>query len=783
MRAGRHAALLVMGATLALLVGVEGKSPADARSEPGLAGSTADAVAYQINPGHDGSQPDDSLVPALTRAWMIDFDAPDPTAPQGPVSYPLIVNGKVYVIADSLAQGPILTAIDLATGTRLWTTPLTNPIQHVQHSAAYDNGRIFVGSSLGVLTALDAQTGAVAWTAQRANQAFGPPTAVNGRVYVGHTTGTSAYDEARGSLLWTQPYDAGVVALSVAGAYLTKTNHAAYDLDPATGSLLWKNECFACGSGFGNLTVLHDGLLYNTLYGGESSLVYDAQSGNVIGNYAADRIPPTFDGTRGFFMKNGTLEARDLTSQAVLWSFAGDAKLDFAPLAVNGYVYIGWRGGNVYALDSVTGRVVWSDAVGTNMAPNGMGTVMQIGMAAGNGALVVPFNNKLVTYTSTGNGPNPPPPPANVPPGSGPPATAYQINPEHDGSQPLNAVAPPLQELWSVDLGGNVSYPLIENGLIHVVAGNRGSNGVKLYALDPRDGQPAWGPIFTDGFGVNGDTSWLNRANLAYDGGKVFELTYRGLLQAFDARSGGLLWSRVFGAWEPPYADEALAQLAALNGTVYVATHNNSHLRAIDESTGAIRWDSRGPVDAGPAVTATGVYGTAPWSMAAEYSPATGDPVWTFSGCNGGWGQIPVVAGGKLYDRSHCGPGYVLDAATGNQVGSFDADVAPTFDGSLGFYLYNGALEARDVNTQSLTWSFSGDGRLQTAPIVANGVVYIGSAGGNFYALSESTGEQVWSDNVGVPITAPDEMGPAFPLAGLAAGQGLVPVAAGAKLN
>ena len=53
---------------------------------------------------------------------MIDFDGPDPTAPQGPVSYPLIVNGKVYVIADSLAQGPILTAIDLATGTRLWTT-------------------------------------------------------------------------------------------------------------------------------------------------------------------------------------------------------------------------------------------------------------------------------------------------------------------------------------------------------------------------------------------------------------------------------------------------------------------------------------------------------------------------------------------------------------------------------------------------------------------------------------------------------------------------------------
>src|SRR5439155_25627744 len=109
---------------IARLVRVAGKLPAYARSEPGLAWATADAVAYQINPGHDGSQPDDSLMPALTRAWMIDFDAPDPTAPQGPVSYPLIVNGKVYVIADSLAQGPILTAIDLATSTRLRTTPL-----------------------------------------------------------------------------------------------------------------------------------------------------------------------------------------------------------------------------------------------------------------------------------------------------------------------------------------------------------------------------------------------------------------------------------------------------------------------------------------------------------------------------------------------------------------------------------------------------------------------------------------------------------------------------------
>jgi hypothetical protein len=73
----------------------------------------------------------------------------------------------------------------------------------------------------------------------------------------------------------------------------------------------------------------------------------------------------------------------------------------------------------------------------------------------------------------------------------------------------------------------------------------------------------------------------------------------------------------------------------------------------------------------------------------------------------------------------------LFDSQTGTIVGSFNAKNTPAFSGTRGFFLNGphffgsfGTLQARDVNTNSVLWSFAGDGRLQSAvlaPLRADG--------------------------------------------------------------
>ena len=114
-------------------------------------------------------------------------------------------------------------------------------------------------------------------------------------------------------------------------------------------------------------------------------------------------------------------------------------------------------------------------------------------------------------------------------------AVAYQIDATHSGAQ-FDSVTPPLTQRWSRDLGGQISYPLIAGGRIFVTVTNPNTTGTTLYALDETNGASLWGPI-----DLGGSRPW---SNAAYDAGRVFAVNHDGVLRAFDAASGALLWSK-----------------------------------------------------------------------------------------------------------------------------------------------------------------------------------------------------------------------------------------------
>jgi outer membrane protein assembly factor BamB len=361
------------------------------------------------------------------------------------------------------------------------------------------------------------------------------------------------------------------------------------------------------------------------------------------------------------------------------------------------------------------------------------------------------------------------PPTPSVTPGSATPTAAaqsvsYQIDAAHTVGLSYPVLTPPLRQRWARDLGRRVSYPLVAGTQAYVAVGDVG--GSTLYAVDLQTGADVWGPLPLG-------SSW---AALAYDNGQIFVIDRNGIERALDAQTGAQRWiiqlPNQYMFSSPPSARAGIVYTggAGSGGTIY----------AVRESDGALLWTV--PVANGdhssPAVDAAGVYVGYP-CQTYDLDPQTGQVLWhRNTGCSGGGGRTPALYNGRVYDREN---GVVLDAATGALLGSIGASVAPAFAGNRGFYRTGGTLQAIDLATSAVLWSFAGDGALTSAPIVVNDTVYIGSGGSRLYGLDAATGAVRYTGTLPAPVEAPDEHNQ-FELTGLSAGSGTLLVPAGTWL-
>jgi outer membrane protein assembly factor BamB len=276
--------------------------------------------------------------------------------------------------------------------------------------------------------------------------------------------------------------------------------------------------------------------------------------------------------------------------------------------------------------------------------------------------------------------------------------------------------------------------------------------------------------------------------NAAYDNGTVFVLNFDGLLQSFDANTGTPGWSV-----QLPVQWDFTSPLTASNGVVYALGQGDAGtLYAVNESTGTLNWSVNQLGTGGssaPTLSSSSVFVAGQCdAYAFSLTPATssGQQLWHDNfGCGGGAGRTAVLSSTGLYARYEGVPGsnYSLDPSSGAVTGGFTAGPTPAFSGSTGYYLSsysNGTLSAVDSSLNTL-WSFAGDGGLDSAPIVVKGDIYVGSSSGMLYELNATTGQTVWSTNVGSGITASNEGGTSV-ITGLGAGEGHLLVPAGSTL-
>jgi outer membrane protein assembly factor BamB/fibronectin type 3 domain-containing protein len=361
-----------------------------------------------------------------------------------------------------------------------------------------------------------------------------------------------------------------------------------------------------------------------------------------------------------------------------------------------------------------------------------------------------------------------------------PEATTYQVTVDHAGvTTSGGALALQASPLWTVNLGGPISYPLISGNVVYVTIGGgaTATSGTQLVALDSQTGKTLWGPVSFPG------RPW---STAAVDGGKVFVVDNDGLLSSFDAATGKPGFSE-----QLPGQDFFTSPPVAASGTVYTGgAGSGGTVYAVDEASGVVKWTAsvENGDDSSPALSGTGLYVSYTCPQTYDFDPATGAALWHYSGpCEGGGGKTAAYAGGKLYVRgSSTGygvpDGTVFDAGSGAVLSQFSSGPIPAIGASTGYFLNSGALEAHDLKSGTLLWSFSGDGSLSSAPLVVDQYVIIGSGTGMLYALDALSGVPVWQQNVGSSIPAPDEQNVSQPLTGLGIADGVLVVPAGNTL-
>ncbi|HEY1778740.1 MAG TPA: PQQ-binding-like beta-propeller repeat protein [Solirubrobacteraceae bacterium] len=357
------------------------------------ASSSDQAVAYQLDPTHDGFQTADPITAPLSQAWSIDLFSP--------VSYPLIVNGTVYVTA-----GGVIYALSQATGSTLWTytpSPTHNP-----QGLTYDAGQILTVTQAGTMLALDATTGALDWSVVLPSQSsFSSPVSTgNGLAYtVGAGSGGTMYavSEATGALAWEstniQNGDDSTPAVSPSGVYVTFSCDQDYDLNPWTGLQIWHNNT-DCDGGGGEAPVLANGDLYG-LDSLNGNVALAASTGTSAGSFSATE-PPAVGGGVGYLVDDGQLSAAGSSGLGTSnWTFSGASNITTPPLVVGNLVFVASATGEVYAVNTADGSSAWSASAGSS-GPDAGANVD--GLAAGENTVIVPSGDNLVAYAGANVG-------------------------------------------------------------------------------------------------------------------------------------------------------------------------------------------------------------------------------------------------------------------------------------------------------------------------------------------------------------------------------------------
>lgn len=486
--------VLVALVTLAGCGGGGGDSSSSSKDSPGSTGSGLPGLDISNTRFAEGPITRETA-PSLDVAWKLPLTAESTFGAYA--ATPVVVDGVVYsqdlesnVQAIDLASGDVLWtksyeeldqgpngvtvqdgkvfgatpteafALDQKTGEQLWSTPLVGANgEEIDMAPGYHEGLVYVSTvptnsraeypagGVGILWALDAETGEKAWHFNTVpNSLWGKPK-INGggglwytpsfddqgSMYFGTGNpspfpGTDRYpwgtsrpgpnlytnsmvklDAKTGKLQWyyqQTPHDLfdwdfqdSPILTSAGGRELAigaGKSGVVVALDMKTGKPVWKTPVGEHnGHDEDGLTAMRGGVLPAELAVAPGSL------GGVIAPMAANKTTvfvPVVNHAVEYYAKGETNESTPLTGEMVaidiktgkeLWNQEYEAAAFGAPVAVNDMVFFATFDGTVHGLDASTGGEVWTEALpaGSNTAVTADGDTLLVpaGLAVAEG--------------------------------------------------------------------------------------------------------------------------------------------------------------------------------------------------------------------------------------------------------------------------------------------------------------------------------------------------------------------------------------------------------------
>src|SRR5262245_39937383 len=285
-----------------------------------------------------------------------------------------------------------------------------------------------------------------------------------------------------------------------------------------------------------------------------------------------------------------------------------------------------------------------------------------------------------------------------------------------------------LTQKWKVDVGLGYATPLIVGNRIYQWS-RQGEQEV-MTALDIDTGKQIWQTGHTATFTMQSAATPHGpgpKSTPAYSNGKLFSIGMTGIVTAYDAASGKVLWEKPASPVAMFYTSHAFSPLVDGNNVIFhVGGHNDGALTAYDVNTGAEKWSWKGD---GPG------YG----------SPVVIDVA--------GTKQIVTITQGKLVS---------VDAANGALlwerpfvIANFTNSVTPVvYNGNTVIVSGNGgpttALAVARRNNQWVTetlWE-NADIPLRMSDALLVGDVLFGMANrnaGQYFAVDAKSGKTLWT--------------------------------------
>ena len=378
------AAALLVGAAAAVLLLPRGhghppQAPA-ARPEPGHGHVTRPLKAafswpvYGFDPARTHSAPL-PLRPPFRTLWKVYGDSSFIEFP------PVLARGHLFFGTNH----GLLLAVEAASGRVAWHRQFTGCIAA---SPAVGSGVVYIGlmnpppcsgSAPSFLAALDARTGRILWRF-RAGVIEASPLLAAGRVYFGSWDGRIyALDARTGRLAWSVSTGGrvkGGVALAGRSVYAGSYDGSLYALDASNGRLRWTAGGGHLGGLYATPSVAHgrvfvsstNGRVYAFSLAGHE--LWSVQTGSYVYSPAALSGATAFVGSY-----DHRLYALSQATGRTQWAFDAGAPISGAPTVLGGLVYFSTCGScsgfesnpqarRTFAVEAATGRLVWRFADG-----------------------------------------------------------------------------------------------------------------------------------------------------------------------------------------------------------------------------------------------------------------------------------------------------------------------------------------------------------------------------------------------------------------------------------